>query len=106
MMQATVRDPRRSTVDHADASTTPAFFLNYIHPGHYGLFALLGTTDNKVFATELMSEIPFAQTVHAYRPRVQDPGIGGGPLSTPSSIPGACGSTPCGVGDSGASAFG
>ena len=60
MMQATARDPRMidglitQTLSH-----TPSFFSSTSILVIGGLFALLGTTDK---ATELMSEIPFAQT--------------------------------------------
>jgi len=60
MMQATERDPRMidglitQTLSH-----TPSFFSSTSILVVGGLFALLGTTDK---ATELMSEIPFAQT--------------------------------------------
>jgi uncharacterized membrane protein len=59
-MQATARDPRMidglitQTLSH-----TPSFFSSTSILVIGGLFALLGTTDK---ATELMSEIPFAQT--------------------------------------------
>ena len=60
MMQTTARDPRMidglitQTLSH-----TPSFFSSTSILVIGGLFALLGTTDK---ATELMSEIPFAQT--------------------------------------------
>lgn len=60
MAQATSRDPRMldglitQTLSH-----TPSFFSSTSILVIGGLFALLGTTDK---ATELMSEIPFAQT--------------------------------------------
>ncbi|OGB86779.1 MAG: hypothetical protein A3G82_26915 [Burkholderiales bacterium RIFCSPLOWO2_12_FULL_67_210] len=60
MLQATARDPRMldglitQTLSH-----TPSFFSSTSILVIGGLFALLGTTDK---ATELMSEIPFAQT--------------------------------------------
>ena len=60
MKQATSRDPRMlDGVITQTLSTTPAFFSSTSILVIGGLFALLGTTDK---ATELMSEIPFAQT--------------------------------------------
>ena len=60
MTQATSRDPRvLDGVITQTLSNTPAFFSSTSILVIGGLFALLGTTDK---ATELMSEIPFAQT--------------------------------------------
>lgn len=60
MMQTTARDPRMLDGIITQAlSNTPAFFSSTSILIIGGLFALLGTTDK---ATELMSEIPFAQT--------------------------------------------
>ncbi|QHE86846.1 DUF599 domain-containing protein [Hydrogenophaga sp. BPS33] len=59
MMQTTARDPRMLDGLITQAlSNTPAFFSSTSILIIGGLFALLGTTDK---ATELMSEIPFAQ---------------------------------------------
>ena len=59
MTQATARDPRMvDGVITQTLSATPAFFSSTSILVIGGLFALLGTTDK---ATELMSEIPFAQ---------------------------------------------
>ena len=60
MLQATARDPRMLDGLITQAlSNTPTFFSSTSILVIGGLFALLGTTDK---ATELMSEIPFAQT--------------------------------------------
>ena len=60
MVQATARDPRMlDGLITQTLSNTPAFFSSTSILVIGGLFALLGTTDK---ATELMSEIPFAQT--------------------------------------------
>jgi uncharacterized membrane protein len=60
MLQATSRDPRMlDGLITQTLSSTPAFFSSTSILVIGGLFALLGTTDK---ATELMSEIPFAQT--------------------------------------------
>ncbi len=60
MLQATSRDPRMLDGLITQAlSNTPTFFSSTSILVIGGLFALLGTTDK---ATELMSEIPFAQT--------------------------------------------
>jgi uncharacterized membrane protein len=59
MKQATARDPRMlDGLITQTLSNTPAFFSSTSILVIGGLFALLGTTDK---ATELMSEIPFAQ---------------------------------------------
>ena len=59
MMQTTSRDPRMlDGLITQTLSNTPAFFSSTSILVIGGLFALLGTTDK---ATELMSEIPFAQ---------------------------------------------
>ncbi|MCW5654083.1 DUF599 domain-containing protein [Hydrogenophaga sp.] len=59
MMQTTARDPRMlDGLITQTLSNTPAFFSSTSILIIGGLFALLGTTDK---ATELMSEIPFAQ---------------------------------------------
>ena len=59
MRQATARDPRMlDGLITQTLSNTPAFFSSTSILVIGGLFALLGTTDK---ATELMSEIPFAQ---------------------------------------------
>jgi uncharacterized membrane protein len=59
MMQATQRDPRMlDGLITQTLSNTPAFFSSTSILVIGGLFALLGTTEK---ATELMSEIPFAQ---------------------------------------------
>ena len=60
MTQTTARDPRMLDGLITQAlSATPTFFSSTSILVIGGLFALLGTTDK---ATELMSEIPFAQT--------------------------------------------
>jgi uncharacterized membrane protein len=60
MRQATARDPRMlDGLITQTLSQTPTFFSSTSILVIGGLFALLGTTDK---ATELMSEIPFAQT--------------------------------------------
>jgi uncharacterized membrane protein len=60
MRQAAMRDPRMlDGLITQTLSNTPAFFSSTSILVIGGLFALLGTTDK---ATELMSEIPFAQT--------------------------------------------
>jgi uncharacterized membrane protein len=60
MRQATARDPRMlDGLITQTLSQTPSFFSSTSILIIGGLFALLGTTDK---ATELMSEIPFAQT--------------------------------------------
>jgi uncharacterized membrane protein len=60
MRQAALRDPRMlDGLITQTLSNTPAFFSSTSILVIGGLFALLGTTDK---ATELMSEIPFAQT--------------------------------------------
>lgn len=60
MKQAAMRDPRMlDGLITQTLSNTPAFFSSTSILVIGGLFALLGTTDK---ATELMSEIPFAQT--------------------------------------------
>jgi uncharacterized membrane protein len=60
MMQTTAREPRMlDGLITQTLSSTPAFFSSTSILAIGGLFALLGTTDK---ATELMSEIPFAQT--------------------------------------------
>jgi len=60
MRQASARDPRMlDGLITQTLSNTPAFFSSTSLLIIGGLFALLGTTDK---ATELMSEIPFAQT--------------------------------------------
>ena len=59
MKQAAMRDPRMlDGLITQTLSNTPAFFSSTSILVIGGLFALLGTTDK---ATELMSEIPFAQ---------------------------------------------
>jgi uncharacterized membrane protein len=59
MLQATARDPRMlDGLITQSLSQTPAFFSSTSILVIGGLFAVLGTTDK---ATELMSEIPFAQ---------------------------------------------
>ena len=59
MAQATARDPRMlDGVITQNLSSTPSFFSSTSILIVGALFALLGTTDK---ATELMSEIPFAQ---------------------------------------------
>jgi uncharacterized membrane protein len=59
MRQAAMRDPRMlDGLITQTLSNTPAFFSSTSILVIGGLFALLGTTDK---ATELMSEIPFAQ---------------------------------------------
>lgn len=59
MMQTTARDPRMlDGLITQTLSNTPAFFSSTSILIIGGLFALLGTTDK---ASELMSEIPFAQ---------------------------------------------
>jgi uncharacterized membrane protein len=59
MEQAIARDPRMlDGIITQNLSTTPAFFSSTSILIVGALFALLGTTDK---ATELMSEIPFAQ---------------------------------------------
>jgi uncharacterized membrane protein len=59
MLQTTARDPRMlDGLITQTLSNTPAFFSSTSILVIGGLFALLGTTDK---ATELMSEIPFAQ---------------------------------------------
>ena len=59
MKQAAMRDPRMlDGLITQTLSNTPAFFSSTSILVVGGLFALLGTTDK---ATELMSEIPFAQ---------------------------------------------
>lgn len=59
MLQTTFRDPRMlDGLITQTLSNTPAFFSSTSILVIGGLFALLGTTDK---ATELMSEIPFAQ---------------------------------------------
>lgn len=60
MMQASSRDPRMlDGIITQSLSQTPAFFSSTSILVIGGLFAVLGTTEK---ATELMSEIPFAQT--------------------------------------------
>ncbi|MEY4980238.1 MAG: hypothetical protein RLZZ352_2508 [Pseudomonadota bacterium] len=60
MAQTTQRDPRMlDGLITQTLSNTPAFFSSTSILVIGGLFALLGTTEK---ATELMSEIPFAQT--------------------------------------------
>jgi uncharacterized membrane protein len=60
MRQATARDPRMlDGLITQTLSNTPAFFSSTSILVIGGLFAVLGTTEK---ATELMSEIPFAQT--------------------------------------------
>ena len=60
MRQAAMRDPRMlDGLITQTLSNTPAFFSSTSILVIGGLFALLGTTDK---ATELMSEIPFAQS--------------------------------------------
>ncbi|MGE0351306.1 DUF599 domain-containing protein [Hydrogenophaga sp.] len=60
MRQTAARDPRMlDGLITQTLSNTPAFFSSTSILVIGGLFALLGTTDK---ATELMSEIPFAQT--------------------------------------------
>jgi len=59
MMQASQRDPRMlDGIITQSLSQTPSFFSSTAILIVGGLFALLGTTEK---ATELMSEIPFAQ---------------------------------------------
>jgi uncharacterized membrane protein len=59
MLQATARDPRMlDGLITQSLSQTPAFFSSTSILVIGGLFAVLGTTEK---ATELMSEIPFAQ---------------------------------------------
>jgi uncharacterized membrane protein len=60
MLQATARDPRMlDGLITQSLSQTPAFFSSTAILVIGGLFAVLGTTEK---ATELMSEIPFAQS--------------------------------------------
>ncbi len=60
MLQATARDPRMlDGVITQSLSQTPAFFSSTAILVIGGLFAVLGTTEK---ASELMGEIPFAQT--------------------------------------------
>ncbi len=60
MRQATVRDPRMlDGLITQSLSQTPSFFSSTAILVIGGLFAVLGTTEK---ATELMSEIPFAQS--------------------------------------------
>lgn len=60
MMQASSRDPRMlDGLITQSLSQTPSFFSSTSILAIGGLFAVLGTTEK---ATELMSEIPFAQT--------------------------------------------
>lgn len=60
MRQATARDPRLlDGLITQSLSQTPSFFSSTAILVIGGLFAVLGTTEK---ATELMSEIPFAQT--------------------------------------------
>jgi uncharacterized membrane protein len=60
MLQATARDPRMlDGLITQSLSQTPAFFSSTAILVIGGLFAVLGTTEK---ATELMGEIPFAQT--------------------------------------------
>ena len=59
MKQACARDPRMlDGIIVQNLSSTPSFFCSTSILVIGGLFALLGTTDK---ASELMSEIPFAQ---------------------------------------------
>jgi hypothetical protein len=72
MREAAARDPRMldGLINQA-LSQTPSFFSSASILVIGGLFALLGTADK---ATEIVSEIPFAQATSILCFRVQDPG--------------------------------